>query len=92
MNAPTSAAVRPFAREGAHALSRPAESQLQAVTAEIRAACGTAHHVRCDLTDPASPGRAADPEEVARAAAWPLGDRASRVAGTVLRVDGGMRA
>ncbi|MFF8974727.1 hypothetical protein [Streptomyces sp. NPDC014995] len=68
------------------------ESQLQAVPEEIRAACGTAHPVRCDLTDPASPGRAAGPEEIARAAAWPLGDRASRVAGTVLRVDGGRRA
>lgn len=37
-------------------------------------------------------GRAADPEEVAQAAAWLLSDRASYVTGTVLRVDGGMRA
>ncbi|MCB5909857.1 SDR family NAD(P)-dependent oxidoreductase [Streptomyces pinistramenti] len=36
-------------------------------------------------------GRAADPEEIAQAAAWLLSDRASYVTGTVLRVDGGMR-
>ncbi|WP_282796676.1 glucose 1-dehydrogenase [Streptomyces sp. CC224B] len=36
--------------------------------------------------------RAADPEEVAQAAAWLLSDRASYVTGTVLRVDGGMWA
>ncbi|MET8688272.1 glucose 1-dehydrogenase [Streptomyces sp. NPDC004732] len=37
-------------------------------------------------------GRAADPEEIAQAAAWLLSDRASYVTGTVLRVDGGMWA
>ncbi|MER7347001.1 SDR family oxidoreductase [Streptomyces aurantiacus] len=37
-------------------------------------------------------GRAAAPEEIAEAAAWLLSDRASYVTGTVLRVDGGMRA
>ncbi|WP_326807237.1 glucose 1-dehydrogenase [Streptomyces sp. NBC_01775] len=37
-------------------------------------------------------GRAADPEEIAQAAAWLLSDRSSYVTGTVLRVDGGARA
>ncbi|MGW0251603.1 SDR family NAD(P)-dependent oxidoreductase [Nocardia goodfellowii] len=37
-------------------------------------------------------GRAAAPEEIAEAAAWLLSDRSSYVTGTVLRVDGGMRA
>ncbi|OMI39008.1 short-chain dehydrogenase/reductase SDR [Streptomyces sparsogenes DSM 40356] len=36
--------------------------------------------------------RAADPDEIAQAAAWLLSDRASYVTGTVLRVDGGMLA
>lgn len=36
--------------------------------------------------------RAADPQEIAQAAAWLLSDRSSHVTGTVLRVDGGARA
>ncbi|MGY0059809.1 SDR family NAD(P)-dependent oxidoreductase [Streptomyces sp. LZ34] len=36
--------------------------------------------------------RAADPDEIAQAAAWLLSDRSSYVTGTVLRVDGGMLA
>jgi NAD(P)-dependent dehydrogenase (short-subunit alcohol dehydrogenase family) len=36
--------------------------------------------------------RAADPAEVAEAAAWLLSDRSSFVNGTILRVDGGARA
>ena len=36
--------------------------------------------------------RAADPQEIAQAAAWLLSDRSSYVTGTVLRVDGGARA
>lgn len=36
--------------------------------------------------------RAADPDEIAQAAAWLLSDRSSYVTGTVLRVDGGMCA
>lgn len=37
-------------------------------------------------------GRAADPTEIAEAAAWLLSDRSSYITGTVLPVDGGMRA
>lgn len=37
-------------------------------------------------------GRAAAPEEIAEAAAWLLSDRSSYVTGTVLQIDGGMRA
>ncbi|MET7361393.1 SDR family NAD(P)-dependent oxidoreductase [Streptomyces sp. NPDC005562] len=37
-------------------------------------------------------GRAAEPREIAEAAAWLLSDRASYVTGAVLRVDGGMLA
>jgi NAD(P)-dependent dehydrogenase (short-subunit alcohol dehydrogenase family) len=36
--------------------------------------------------------RAAEPDEIAQAAAWLLSDRSSYVTGTVLPVDGGMRA
>ena len=36
--------------------------------------------------------RAAEPAEIAQAAAWLLSDRASFVTGTILRVDGGARA
>ncbi|TQL94938.1 NAD(P)-dependent dehydrogenase (short-subunit alcohol dehydrogenase family) [Actinoallomurus bryophytorum] len=36
--------------------------------------------------------RAADPDEIAQAAAWLLSDRSSYVTGTVLRVDAGARA
>jgi NAD(P)-dependent dehydrogenase (short-subunit alcohol dehydrogenase family) len=34
-------------------------------------------------------GRAAEPEEIAEAAAWLLSDKASYVTGVTLRVDGG---
>ncbi|MEV7967264.1 glucose 1-dehydrogenase [Sphaerisporangium sp. NPDC088356] len=36
--------------------------------------------------------RAADPDEIAEAAAWLLSDRASYITGVILPVDGGMRA
>ncbi|WP_330284425.1 SDR family NAD(P)-dependent oxidoreductase [Streptomyces sp. NBC_00588] len=49
------AAARLFAREGARVLlAARTEAQLKAVVEEIRAAGGTADHVRCDLADPAS--------------------------------------
>lgn len=44
------------------------------------------------LTSHAPLRRAADPDEIAQAAAWLLSDRASYVTGVVLRVDGGLRA
>lgn len=37
-------------------------------------------------------GRAAEPDEIAEAAAWLLSDRASYITGTVLPIDGGMSA
>ncbi|MFJ9725766.1 SDR family NAD(P)-dependent oxidoreductase [Streptomyces sp. NPDC101209] len=55
------AAARLFAREGARVmLASRTEAQLKAVTEEIRAAGGTADHVRCDLADPASVRAAVD--------------------------------
>ncbi|MEU4337590.1 glucose 1-dehydrogenase [Micromonospora lupini] len=55
------AAARLFAREGARVLlAARTESQLRAVTDEIRAAGGTAEHVRCDLADPDSVRAAID--------------------------------
>ena len=55
------AAARLFAREGARVLlAARTASQLEAVTAEIRTAGGTADHVVCDLADPASIRAAVD--------------------------------
>ncbi|MDO0930800.1 SDR family oxidoreductase [Streptomyces sp. DG2A-72] len=55
------AAARLFAREGARVLlAARTEAELKAVTEEIRAAGGTADHVRCDLADPASVRAAVD--------------------------------
>ncbi|WP_436840998.1 SDR family NAD(P)-dependent oxidoreductase [Streptomyces bobili] len=55
------AAARLFAREGARVLlAARTETQLEAVTEEIRAAGGTAGHVLCDLADPASVRAAVD--------------------------------
>jgi NAD(P)-dependent dehydrogenase (short-subunit alcohol dehydrogenase family) len=55
------AAARLFAREGARVLlAARTESQLEAVAQEIRAAGGTADHVRCDLADPQSVRAAVD--------------------------------
>jgi NAD(P)-dependent dehydrogenase (short-subunit alcohol dehydrogenase family) len=55
------AAARLFAREGARVLlAARTESQLKAVVEEIRAAGGTADHVRCDLADPDSIRAAVD--------------------------------
>lgn len=55
------AAARLFAREGARVLlAARTETQLKAVAEEIRAAGGTADHVRCDLADPASVRAAVD--------------------------------
>ncbi|MDH6697813.1 SDR family NAD(P)-dependent oxidoreductase [Streptomyces griseoviridis] len=55
------AAARLFAREGARVLlASRTESQLKAVTEEIRAAGGTADFIRCDLADPDSVRAAVD--------------------------------
>ncbi len=55
------AAARLFAREGARLLlASRTESQLKAVTEEIRAAGGTADYVTCDLADPQSIQAAVD--------------------------------
>ncbi|WP_406165867.1 SDR family NAD(P)-dependent oxidoreductase [Streptomyces canus] len=55
------AAARLFAREGARVLlAARTETQLKAVTEEIRAAGGTADHVLCDLADPTSVQAAVD--------------------------------
>jgi NAD(P)-dependent dehydrogenase (short-subunit alcohol dehydrogenase family) len=44
------------------------------------------------MTERTPLGRAAEPPEIAEAAAWLLSDRASYVTGVVLRVDGGLHA
>jgi NAD(P)-dependent dehydrogenase (short-subunit alcohol dehydrogenase family) len=55
------AAARLFAREGARVLlAARTESQLKAVTDEIRTAGGTADYVLCDLADPDSVRAAID--------------------------------
>ncbi|SFF26391.1 NAD(P)-dependent dehydrogenase, short-chain alcohol dehydrogenase family [Actinacidiphila alni] len=55
------AAARLFAREGAKVLlAARTETQLKAVTEEVRAAGGTAEYVVCDLADPASVRAAVD--------------------------------
>ncbi|TXS52503.1 glucose 1-dehydrogenase [Streptomyces sp. uw30] len=55
------AAARLFAREGARVvLAARTESELKAVTEEIRAAGGTAEHVLCDLADADSVRAAVD--------------------------------
>jgi NAD(P)-dependent dehydrogenase (short-subunit alcohol dehydrogenase family) len=55
------AAARLFAREGARVLlAARTEAELKAVTEEVRAAGGTADHVRCDLADPAAVRAAVD--------------------------------
>ena len=55
------AAARLFAREGAQVLlAARTETQLAAVTAQIRAAGGVADYVVCDLTDPAGVRAAVD--------------------------------
>ncbi|MEV0641593.1 glucose 1-dehydrogenase [Streptomyces sp. NPDC050619] len=55
------AAARLFAREGARVLlAARTETQLKAVTEEVRAAGGTAEYVRCDMADPASVRAAVD--------------------------------
>ncbi|WP_406438586.1 glucose 1-dehydrogenase [Streptomyces sp. NBC_01613] len=55
------AAARLFAREGARVvLAARTESQLKAVTEEIRTAGGTAEYVLCDLADPVSVRAAVD--------------------------------
>lgn len=55
------AAARLFAREGARVLlAARTETELKAVTEEIRPPHGTADHVRCDLADPDSVRAAVD--------------------------------
>ncbi|MFI5615489.1 SDR family NAD(P)-dependent oxidoreductase [Amycolatopsis sp. NPDC051903] len=62
------------------------------LTEMIRAWEADAPGLQDRLVAATPPRRAAQPDEIAEAAAWLLSDRASYVTGTVLRVDGGARA
>ena len=48
--------------------------------------------IRAQLTAAIPLGRLAEPDEIAQAAAWLLGDRASYLTGAMLAVDGGAGA
>jgi NAD(P)-dependent dehydrogenase (short-subunit alcohol dehydrogenase family) len=62
------------------------------LTEMIRAWEASSPGVLDRLTEATPLRRAAEPAEIAEAAAWLLSDRSSYVTGTVLRVDGGVRA
>ncbi|MDA2814848.1 SDR family NAD(P)-dependent oxidoreductase [Nocardiopsis sp. RSe5-2] len=89
LNSLTESAARTFGPEGIRVNAIAPGTTLTELLRDWEAASpGVIEHLNARTPL----GRAADPSEVAEAAAWMLSDRASYVTGTVLRVDGGMLA